>query len=228
MGRSSFVRAPEDYSAAMPSLDAWASFALASLVLILVPGPSVLFVVGRSLAHGRRAGILSVVGNALGGLPVVVLVALGLGAVVAGSVVAFTVVKVLGAAYLMYLGVRAFRSGREAGDLEAGRLAPVASARRTLAEGFAVGVSNPKTIVFFVAVLPQFVDVDAGAAAGQMMVLGVTFLLIALVCDSGWALAAGTARGWFARSGRLATMRRAGGAMLVGLGGTLLLAGNRH
>jgi len=212
----------------MPSLDAWASFALASLVLILVPGPSVLFVVGRSLAHGRRDGILSVVGNALGGLPIVLAVALGLGAVVAGSVVAFTVVKVLGAAYLVYLGVKAFRSAREAGEVPARDLGPVTSARRTLVEGFTVGITNPKTIVFFAAVLPQFVDVRAGAVAGQMVVLGMTFLLLALVCDSGWALAAGTARGWFARSGRLVAMRRAGGTMLVGLGGTLLLAGNRH
>ena len=91
-----------------------------------------------------------------------------------------------------------------------------------------MGVSNPKTIVFFVAVLPQFVDVAAGAVAAQMLVLGVTFLLIALVCDSGWAVLAGTARGWFARTGRLVAMRRTGGAMLVGLGATLLLTGNRH
>jgi len=212
----------------MPAPDAFWSFALASLVLILVPGPSVLFVVGRSLAHGRRDGILSVVGNALGGLPIVVAVALGLGAVVAGSVVAFTVVKVLGAAYLVYLGVRAFRSARESGDVATiGPVGPT-SARRTLAEGFTVGVTNPKTIVFFAAVLPQFVDVDGGAVALQMVVLGATFLLIALVCDSGWAIAAGTARAWFARSGRLVAMRRAGGAMLVGLGGTLLLVGQRH
>ena len=212
----------------MPPTDALASFALASLVIIVVPGPSVLFVVGRSLAHGRRAGILSVTGNALGGLPVVVAVALGLGALVAGSVVAFAVVKVLGAAYLVYLGVRAFRAGGDSHDLSDGAAAPVSSVWRTLGEGFAVGVSNPKTIVFFVAVLPQFVDVAAGAVAAQMLVLGVTFLLIALVCDSGWAVLAGTARGWFARTGRLVAMRRTGGAMLVGLGATLLLTGNRH
>lgn len=211
----------------MPAADALASFALASVVIILVPGPSVLFVVGRSLAHGRRAGILSVVGNALGGVPIVLGVALGLGALVAGSVVAFTVVKVLGAAYLVHLGVKAFRSSGESGALEQGVHSHRSSVRRTLGEGFLVGATNPKTIVFFVAVLPQFVDLDAGAVAAQMVVLGVTFLVIALICDSGWALAAGAARGWFARSGRLVAMRRTGGAMLVGLGGTLL-AGSRH
>lgn len=211
----------------MPAADALLSFALASLVLILVPGPSVLFVVGRSLAHGRRDGILSVAGNALGGLPIVLAVALGLGAVVAGSVVAFTVVKVLGAAYLVYLGVRAIRTSGESTEVDPGELPPRSSPRRTLAEGFVVGITNPKTIVFFVAVLPQFVDVAAGAVAAQMVVLGTTFLLIALVCDSGWALLAGAARGWFGRSGRLVTVRRAGGGMLVALGGTLLLTGNR-
>lgn len=213
----------------MPPADAWLSFSLASLVIILVPGPSVLFVVGRSLAHGPRDGILSVVGNALGGLPLVIAVALGLGVLVAGSIVAFTVVKIVGAAYLVYLGVRAWRSAPGDSDaLRDGASTRRTSVRRTVAEGFAVGVSNPKTIVFFVAVLPQFVDVAAGSVALQMVVLGTTFLVIALACDSGWAVLAGTARGWFARSGRLVSMRRTGAAMLVGLGGTLLLTGSRH
>ena len=216
------------YSAAMPAVDAFVSFALASLVIILVPGPSVLFVVGRSLAHGRRDGVLSVIGNALGGLPIVVAVALGVGAVVAESAAAFTVVKVLGAAYLGYLGVRAIRSARVGAEVDPRAAGRPLSARRTLVEGFTVGVTNPKTIVFFAAVLPQFVEVDRGAVPGQMLVLGLTFLLIAVVCDAGWALAAGTAREWFARSGRLVAMRRAGGAMLVGLGATLLMVGQRH
>ncbi|MET1132601.1 MAG: LysE family translocator [Aeromicrobium sp.] len=206
----------------MPSPETLVTFTLASLVLILVPGPSVLFVIGRSLAHGRRAGILSVVGNGLGGLPIVVAVALGLGAVVAGSAVVFTIVKVLGAAYLIHLGIQAIRHGRI--DVASAESDPAAaSSWRSLAEGFVVGVTNPKTIVFFVAVLPQFVDFGAGAIGAQMLVLGMLFLLIAIVCDSGWALLAGTARTWFVRSPRrLAAVRRTGGAMLVGLGGVLL------
>lgn len=206
----------------MPAVDVLLAFSLASLLLILLPGPSVLFVVGRSLSYGRRAGILSVVGNGLGGLPIVVAVALGLGAIVAGSVVVFTVVKVLGAAYLVYLGIQAIRHATI--DLSATGAAPaVASTWRNLTEGFIVGVTNPKTMVFFIAVLPQFVDLDAGAVGLQMLVLGVLFLLIAIVCDSGWALLAGTARAWFTSSPhRLTVVRRTGGAMLVGLGGVLL------
>ena len=208
----------------MPSPETLLAFSLASLVLILVPGPSVLFVIGRSLAHGRRAGILSVVGNGLGGLPIVAAVALGLGAIVAGSAVVFTVVKVLGAAYLIHLGIQAIRHGRI--DLAAAEDGGTTdSPWRSLAEGFVVGVTNPKTIVFFVAVLPQFVDFGAGAIGAQMLVLGVLFLLIAIVCDSGWALLAGTARAWFVRSPRrLIAVRRTGGAMLVGLGGIMLTA----
>lgn len=213
----------------MPTIQTLFAFALASLVLILIPGPSVLFVVGRSLAHGSRTGILSVLGNGLGGIPIVVAVALGLGAVVAGSAPVFTAVKIVGAAYLMYLGVKALRSGRDEAALDDGAAAPPASPWRALAEGFAVGVSNPKTIVFFVAVLPQFVDLESGAVAAQMFVLGLVFLAIAVVCDSGWALAAGTAREWFVSSpGRLAAVRRTGGAMLIGLGGVLLLSGQRR
>ncbi|WP_146825917.1 LysE family translocator [Aeromicrobium flavum] len=213
----------------MPPVESLLAFALASLVLIVVPGPSVLFVVGRSLAHGRRTGILSVLGNGLGGVPLVAAVALGIGAVVAESAAVFTAVKVVGAAYLAYLGVKAWRGGRDEGALTDGAAAAPASPWRALAEGFAVGVTNPKTIVFFVAVLPQFVDLEAGAVASQMLVLGVVFLAIAVVSDSGWALAAGAARDWFVSSpARLAAVRRAGGAMLVGLAGVLLVAGHRR
>ncbi len=211
----------------MPSTDVLLAFSLASLLLILLPGPSVLFVVGRSLSYGRRAGILSVLGNELGGVPLVIAVALGLGAIVAKSVVVFTAIKVVGAAYLVYLGVQAIRHSR--GSVEESGPAIAASSWRTIAEGFTVGITNPKTIVFFVAVLPQFVDFHAGAITGQMIVLGCVFLLIAFVCDSGWALAAGAARNWFASSpDRLTRVRRVGGGMMVGLGGALLMAGNRH
>lgn len=210
------------------TLSLWATLLAACFVISFTPGAGAINTMGNSLTVGFLRSIWGILGQQAALVVHIVIVAAGVGVLVTGSPVVFEIIRYAGAAYLVYLGIRAFRSGREAGDLEAGRTAPVVSARRTLVEGFAVGVSNPKTIVFFVAVLPQFVDVGAGAVAGQMMVLGVTFLLIALACDSGWALAAGTARGWFARTGRLAAMRRAGGAMLVGLGGTLLLAGNRH
>jgi threonine/homoserine/homoserine lactone efflux protein len=200
------------------------AFALASAVLIAVPGPSVLFVVGRSLALGRRGGLLSVLGNALGELLQVAAVALGLGVVLAQSTVLFTVVKFAGAAYLVYLGVHTIRH-------RGGRAAPSgparsSSVRRVLQEAFIVGATNPKSVVFFVAVLPQFVDYPAGAIPLQLATLGAVFLLIALVSDSAWALAAGTARHWFARSPRrIAALGTTGGIMMVALGGTLALAG---
>ncbi|MDR6556391.1 threonine/homoserine/homoserine lactone efflux protein [Arthrobacter pascens] len=202
------------------------AFALVSALLIAVPGPSVLFVIGRSLALGRRGGLLSVLGNAAGELVQVAAVALGLGVVLAQSLPLFTAVKIAGAAYLIYLGIQAVR---ERHGPSAGRNpSRSASTWRILREGFFVGATNPKSVVFFVAVLPQFVDHAAGAIPLQLAVLGATFLLIALVSDSVWALAAGTARQWFARSPRrIAAVSTTGGVMMIGLGGTLAVTGNK-
>ncbi|MEJ3405296.1 LysE family translocator [Rathayibacter sp. YIM 133350] len=204
------------------------AFALASVVLIAIPGPSVLFVIGRSLALGRAGGILSVVGNALGMIPLVIAVALGIGAIVAASVAVFTAVKFAGAAYLVYLGVQAIRHRHDAAAAATGEVAP-RPAWRLLGEGFIVGVTNPKTIAFFVAVLPQFVDARSGAPAVQLVELGLVFVALALCCDSIWALAAGTARDWFARSPRrIARLSATGGVMMIGLGGVLALSGSKH
>lgn len=211
----------------VPATNLWA-FVLASVVLILIPGPSVLFVIGRSLALGRLGGLLSVVGNALGMLPLVAAVALGVGAVVAQSVVLFTAIKIAGALYLAYLGIQAIRHRADASAAVTGRVSR-RSPWRLLGEGFVVGVSNPKTIAFFVAVLPQFVDFGAGSIPLQMAELGVVFVLLALACDSVWALAAGTARDWFARSPRRAEhLAATGGVMMIGLGGVLALSGAKH
>jgi threonine/homoserine/homoserine lactone efflux protein len=204
------------------------AFALAALALIVVPGPSVLFVIGRSLSLGRVGGFLSVLGNALGMIPAIVAVSLGVGALVAQSLVVLMVVKMLGAAYLVYLGVQAVRHRH---DHVSGPDLPDArpSAVRLVAEGFVVGVTNPKTIVFFVAVLPQFVSYDAGAIPLQLALLGSIFCAIALACDSVWALTAGTARAWFARDPkRLSRMSAGGGAMMIGLGGALAVTGNKQ
>ena len=204
------------------------AFVLASVVLIVIPGPSVLFVIGRSLALGRLGGLLSVVGNAIGMLPLVAAVALGVGALVAQSVAIFTVVKLAGAAYLVYLGVQAIRHRHDAAAAVTGDVAP-RSPWRLLGEGFVVGVTNPKTIAFFVAVLPQFVDYSIGMVPLQMAELGAVFVVLALCCDSVWALAAGTARDWFARSPkRISTLSATGGVMMIGLGGVLALSGNKH
>jgi threonine/homoserine/homoserine lactone efflux protein len=200
------------------------TFALASAVLIAVPGPSVLFVIGRTLALGRRGGLLSVLGNALGELLQIAAVALGVGVLLAQSVVLFSAVKFAGAAYLIYLGVQAIR--HHGGRAAAPAPARSASVWRVLQEGFIVGATNPKSVVFFVAVLPQFVDYPTGAIPIQLATLGAVFLLIALVSDSAWALAAGTARHWFARSPRrISTLGTTGGIMMIGLGGALAFAG---
>ncbi|WP_166866678.1 LysE family translocator [Salinibacterium sp. ZJ70] len=199
------------------------AFAVAAAVLILMPGPSILFVIGRTIAYGRLAGVLSVIGNALGMVPLLALVALGVGALVAQSAVIFTVIKVAGAAYLVYLGIQAIRHRRVDIEVDSG-------ARRSpwvlLGEGFVVGVTNPKTIAFFVAVLPQFVDYSAGAIPWQLAQLGLVFVVMAMALDSVWALAAGTARRWFATSpGRIAGLRATGGGMMIGLGGIMLATG---
>jgi threonine/homoserine/homoserine lactone efflux protein len=200
------------------------AFLLASALLIVIPGPSVLFVLGRSIALGRRGGLLSVLGNALGMLPAIAAVALGIGALVAQSVVVFTIVKVIGAAYLIFLGIQAIRHRRVRAMPDAS-VAP-RSTFRLLVEGFVVGITNPKTIAFFVAVLPQFVDHGAGAIPLQLAQLGISFFLLALIMDGTWALIAGTARDWFARSPkRVERLGAAGGVMMIGLGGTLLVTG---
>lgn len=201
------------------------AFAITSVILIVVPGPSVLFVIGRSIALGRRAGFLSVLGNALGATPAVLAVAFGVGAILASSVVAFTVIRIAGAAYLVWLGIQAIRHRHTHTQAATSR---TTSSSTLLRQGFIVGFTNPKTIAFFVAVLPQFVDPAAGAVWAQLLLLGLTFQALALACDSIWALAAGTARGWFAKSPkRISTLSGAGGVMMIGLGGTLVLTVSR-
>lgn len=209
------------------SADRLLAFAALSTLLIVIPGPSVLFVIGRALAQGRRAALITVVGNTLGSYVLVVAVALGVGAVVERSIVVFTTLKLAGAAYLVYLGVHAVRQRRSLQDaFHSG--APERSHGRTLWEGFAVGVANPKTMVFFAAVLPQFVDRGQGHVTVQMLLLGLVFNLIALTCDSVWGLVSATARGWFARSPRrLATVGGVGGLTMIGLGVTVAVTGRK-
>jgi threonine/homoserine/homoserine lactone efflux protein len=206
-------------------VDTLLAFSVASVLLILIPGPSVLFVIGRSIALGRRAGVLSVLGNALGTVPAVLAVAFGVGAIVASSVVAFTIIKIAGAVYLVWLGVQAIRN-RHADT--AASSTTRASAWTLLRQGFVVGLTNPKILAFFVAVLPQFVDPSTGPAWVQLLLLGLIFQGIALACDSVWALIAGTARDWFARSPRrMSTLSGTGGVMMIGLGGALALTGSK-
>jgi threonine/homoserine/homoserine lactone efflux protein len=201
------------------------AFVFLAFVLIVVPGPSVLFVVTRSLTLGRGAGVATVVGNAAGAYTQVIAVAFGLGALVQESIAVFTAIKLAGAAYLVYLGVQSFRHRRA---LAAALYAPVEPKvlRRILADGFLVGVFNPKVIVFFMAVLPQFVDPGGGSVAVQLLVLGAIFCAIALLCDSTWALLAGAARTWLVSSPRrLSAIGGTGGLVIIGLGAGLAVSG---
>jgi threonine/homoserine/homoserine lactone efflux protein len=212
----------------MVPADRLLAFAAMSFLLIVVPGPSVLFVIGRALSSGRRAALTSVVGNALGAFVIVVAVAFGVGALVAASAVAFTALKVAGAAYLVYLGVKAWRQRSSLPIADADDVVPPRGGLRTMWEGFGVGVANPKTIVFFAAVLPQFVDPDQGHVAGQMLLLGLIFNAIALASDSVWGLSASAARDWFGRSPRrLAAVGRVGGLSMIGLGVSVALTGRK-
>lgn len=199
------------------------AFIAAAFIMVVIPGPTVLFTIGRSIALGRLGGFLSILGTAVGSIVLVLAVALGVGTVIAQSVVLFTVVKVLGAGYLIFLGIQAIRHRKDAAATiaKAGHTRP---GWRLLVEGFVVGVTNPKSIAFFLAILPQFVDLQAGSVALQLFVLGAIVVVIGVTCDAIWVLLASAAREWFGRSPRrLSAMSATGGGMMIGLGAFLLL-----
>ena len=199
-------------------------FVVAALALLLVPGPAVLYIVARSIHHGRRAGLASVLGIHVGTLVHITAATLGLSALVLSSAIAFTAVKVAGAAYLVGLGLWTLLSRTAEPDVALGG---ERNLRRAFAQGIVVNVLNPKTALFFLAFLPQFVDSDAAHPAVQIAFLGVLFALLGLVTDSIWALASGTAGGVLRRSRRFArTQRYVTGTVYVGLGVTTALAGS--
>jgi threonine/homoserine/homoserine lactone efflux protein len=201
------------------------AFTLISLALIVVPGPSVLFVISRSLMLGRAAGLGTAAGGQLGEYAQVVAVAFGVGAIVERSVAVFTVIKIAGAGYLIWLGVQAIRHRRSLSEALAGAGSRT-SIGKIVRDGFTVGLTNPKSIVFFAAVLPQFVDPAAGHVPAQMLLLGAIFIAIAALSDGAWALVAGTARAWLTRSPRrLELVGGAGGLLMIGIGTSLAFTG---
>lgn len=203
------------------------TFAAAAFVLIVIPGPSVLFEISRSVALGRRAGLATVVGNAIGELVQATVVAVGIGAVIQRSAALFTLMKLAGAAYIVVLGIRAIHDRRALSKVLDATMVP-RGPRRIITEGFIVGATNPKSLVFFAAVLPQFVAAASGHVRMQLMVLGFVFVLIALVSDSAWVFVAGTARNWFARSPRrLQMVGGAGGLMMIAVGVRLAFTGRK-
>jgi len=205
------------------------TFAAIATVIIAIPGPSVLFTVSRALSVGRASALFTVAGNELGGCAQVIAVAFGVGAVLQRSAAVFSIVTWAGAGYLAYLGIQAIRHRRSMALALAARAAPVRPPR-AIRDGFVVGVTNPKTSVFLVVTLPGLTSHGAGhfPAQIQMLLLGMLFPAIALVLDSAWAAAAGTARQWLARSPRrLALIGGTGGLVMIGLGLSIAVTGRR-
>ena len=198
----------------MPDPATLAVFAAATAALLLIPGPSVLFIVARTLEHGRRGGLVSMLGVETGALLHVLAATAGLSALVTASPQALLAVKLAGAAYLLWLGLRALRGPHEL-SLTGG------SSRRLFRQGLVVDALNPKTAMFFLAFLPQFVDPAAGSVAGQTLVLGLCFVALATLSDGAYALLAGAVA---ARLRRGARLKRVSGAAYIGLGALTALS----
>jgi len=212
----------------MPPAATLLVFAAASVALVAVPGPNVLFVLARGIGGGRRAAVVSVLGVETATLCFVASAAFGLTAVLASSALAFAVVRYAGAAYLILLGIRALldRGGTDPADAAAAR--PPAQAGRTFRQAFGVGIANPKVALFFLAFLPQFVSPAAGSATLQVLVLGLVFLAVATALDLGWALLAGWLAGWLRRHPALLRRQRfATGPVYLGLGAYAAVAGGK-
>jgi threonine/homoserine/homoserine lactone efflux protein len=203
-------------------------FALASLVLIVIPGPGVLFIVGRALAHGRRTAVATACGHAAGNYVVAACVAVGLGALLERSAQVFVIVKVAGALYLVWLGVHAIAQRKSlAGAMEvAGE--PKGGWRAAL-DGAVVGLTNPKAYILFGAILPQFVNRSAGHVPQQMLLLALVSVVIGAASDCSWGFAASAVRAWFARSPRRCEMVGGlGGLAMIGVGVTVALTGQHR
>ena len=204
-------------------------FAIASFLIIVVPGPGVLFVIGRALAHGRRTAIATAVGHAAGNYVVAACVAVGLGTLLERSAQAFLAVKLAGALYLVWLGVQAIRHRQARAEaMSAADRVPSRAGWLALRDGFVVGVTNPKAYILFGAILPQFVNRGAGHVPAQMLLLALVSVSIGVLSDCAWGVAASGVRAWFARSPRrFALVGGAGGLAMIGVGITVALTGRK-
>ncbi len=194
-------------------------YIIAAMIIILAPGPSVLFVIARAIAWGRKVAVFTVAGNVTGAFFLSSLVAFGLGPILSRSDLAYSAVQWGGGGYLVYLGITAIRARKiAAADMKSqGSVVPTfwQSAR----DGFWVGALNPKGLVFYAAVLPQFVDIERGNVTGQLLFLGALFSILAFISDGSWGLLAGTARAWLASDEkRLELLRVIGGCVMIILG----------
>jgi threonine/homoserine/homoserine lactone efflux protein len=200
-------------------------YIVAAMVIILAPGPSVLFVIARAIAWGRKTAVFTVAGNVTGAFALSTMVAIGLGPILQRSDLAYAAIQWGGGLYLMYLGIEAIRQRRvHAEDMRnQGDVAP--GVARSMRDGFWVGALNPKGLVFYAAVLPQFVDREKGNVALQLIFLGAVFSILAFVSDGTWGLLAGTARQWLATDAkRLEKLRATGGIVMIILGISVLIS----
>ena len=194
-------------------------YIIAAMIIILAPGPSVLFVIARAIAWGRKVAVITVAGNVTGAFVLSSLVAFGLGPVLQRSDLAFAAVQWGGGLYLVYLGIDAIRKRKiHAADMtNQGSVEP--KNFQSIRDGFMVGVLNPKGLVFYAAVLPQFVDRDRGNITAQLLFLGALFSVLAFISDGSWGLLAGTARDWLSGdANRLEKLRATGGCVMIFLG----------
>ena len=200
-------------------------YIVAAMVIILAPGPSVLFVIARAISWDRKVAIFTVAGNVTGSFVLSVFVAIGFGPILQRSELAYTGVQWAGGLYLMYLGVDAIKHRAvHAADMRNQRdSAPTVA--RSIRDGFWVGSLNPKAIVFYAAVLPQFIDRERGSVTAQLILLGAVFSALAFISDSTWGLLAGTARQWLATdANRLEKLRAGGGSIMIMLGVAVLIS----
>jgi threonine/homoserine/homoserine lactone efflux protein len=201
-----------------------ATFFIASIAIIMVPGPSVLFTLARGVAWGRVVAVLSVLGNSLGTLVLSVIVAVGLGPLLAHSKAFSVVLQIAGGAYLIWLGIGAMRHRRAHAMAMAKREGERPRNATIIRQGFTVGILNPKSLVFFAAVFPHFVDQSKGNVTVQLLIYGLIFSVMAFCSDGAWGLIAGTAREWLANSPeRLVVLRSIGACVMMGLGALILV-----
>jgi threonine/homoserine/homoserine lactone efflux protein len=200
-------------------------YLIAAMIIILAPGPSVLFIIARAIAWGRATAVATAAGNVTGAFTLSLAVAFGLGPILQRSDLAFLTVQILGGLYLIYLGIDALRHSQiHAADMvNKGDEKP--SKIRSARDGFWVGALNPKGLVFFAAILPQFVDRNSNSVTSQLVLMGATFAILAFFSDGGWGIVAGTVRNWMANSPkRLVFMRQVGGSVMILLGVFTLLS----
>jgi threonine/homoserine/homoserine lactone efflux protein len=211
----------------MPDASTFALFVAASLALTLVPGPAVFYIVARSVEGGRLAGLVSVLGIGAGGLVHVVFAAVGLSAILVSSAAAFSVVKWLGAAYLVYLGLQRILARAEENTAVTVEKEPLS---RVFSQGVIVNVLNPKTALFFLAFLPQFADPSRGGVPAQIALLGVTFVVLALCTDGLYAMLSGSAADWLRRRNENSRFRRGqryvSGGLYIALGAATAVSGS--